>query len=142
MNNEVASKLKATVNRLVQAGITVAIIGESPAFNSRAPNIAAALLQAGKQPVATETEADTSEHEICRCNACRPIWQLSRRPARITVPDILFGERLPLLTSDGVPIYFDHSHLTEAGSILYAEGAIAATIARSSTDALGQLEER
>lgn len=127
MNGDVAARLKATVDQLKQAGITVAIVGESPAFNSRGPNIAAALLQAGKPPLATEI--DTNIETMKATDALLSATFGASPGVFLLSPFKTFCSEkgCPLLTSDGIPLYFDHSHLTEAGSTLYAK-ALFATI--------------
>lgn len=124
MNSDVAARLKATVDQLEQAGIIVVIVGESPAFNSRAPNIAAAQLQAGKPPLATEI--DTNIEAMKATDALLSATFGASSAVFFLSPFKTFcSERgCRLLSGDGVPLYFDHSHLTETGSILYAKALL------------------
>ncbi|WP_314955518.1 acyltransferase family protein [Bradyrhizobium cosmicum] len=128
MNSEVTAKLKATVDQLEQAGITVAIVGESPAFNSRGPNIAAALLQAGKPPLATEI--DTNIETMKATDALLAATFGASSGVFLLSPFKTFCSEkgCPLLSGDGIPLYFDHSHLTEAGSTLYAKALVSTIV--------------
>jgi peptidoglycan/LPS O-acetylase OafA/YrhL len=128
MNGDVASRLEATVDQLVQAGIKVTIVGESPAFNNRAPNIAAALLQSGKRPLATETE--TNIKGMKATDAVLSAHFGASAGVTLLSPFERFCSEngCPLLTREGVPLYFDHSHLTEAGSAIYAKALVAAVL--------------
>jgi hypothetical protein len=120
MNDEALAKLKLTVDRLLQSGIKVEIAGESPSFQTRAPNIAAARIQSGEPALAGEPDVDIKRMEstdIMLANAFQGVQGLTYfSPYRAFCAE----QHCPLLTKEGVPIYFDHSHLTEEGSVLYA----------------------
>lgn len=121
MNEATLAKLKLTVERLLQSGIKVEIVGESPAFNTRAPNIAAARLQSNEPVLASEPDVKIESMEMMDgmlAAAFRDVAGLTYvSPYRAFCLD----KQCLLLTKDAVPIYFDYSHLTEAGSVLYAK---------------------
>lgn len=128
MNSEIALWLKTTVDQLEQAGIKVAIVSESPAFNTRAPNIAAAQLEAGRPPIAPVTDTNietmkTTDSILSAAFGAAPgVFLLS--PLKTFCSE----KGCPLLTGDGVPLYFDHSHLTEEGSTAYAKALLATMV--------------
>ena len=121
MNDDALTKLKLTVNRLIERGIDVAVVGESPSFRMRAPNIAAAKLQSHRAAIAEDPDVDIASMELfdrmlaTAFDGAPMITYFS--PYRVFCPE----KRCPLLTGEGDPIYFDFSHLTEAGSLLYAK---------------------
>ncbi|WP_051026525.1 acyltransferase family protein [Bradyrhizobium cosmicum] len=128
MNSDVASRLEATVRQLVQAGIKVTIVTESPAFTNRAPNIAAALLQSGKLPLATEAETNIADMKATDA-VLSAHFGTSAEVTLLSPFETFCSEKgCPLLGHDGVPLYFDHSHLTEAGSAIYAKALVAAVL--------------
>lgn len=129
MNDGVAPRLKATVDQLLAAGIEVVILSESPAFSSRAPSIAAALLQEGKPPIASAIDAGIESMKLADAALLAKFGPTSDVAIVSPLQNFCSEQGCHLLTSDNVPIYFDYSHLTEAGSLLYAR-AISAAMAR------------
>ncbi|WLB50255.1 SGNH hydrolase domain-containing protein [Bradyrhizobium ottawaense] len=95
MNSEIAVWLKTTVDQLEQAGIKVAIVSESPAFNTRAPNIAAAHLEAGRPPIAPVTDTNIETMKTTDSILSAAFGAAPGVLPVISAQDVLLGEGLP-----------------------------------------------
>jgi peptidoglycan/LPS O-acetylase OafA/YrhL len=113
--------LNETVMKLSDAGTKVIILGNSPLFNASVPNLVADRMQSGDAD--RTTAQDIERHFEHTTEAAMSSGFSGRADLRyISIfKTVCPNSRCPLLANDETPIYFDSSHLTGAGSLMFAE---------------------
>jgi hypothetical protein len=113
--------LNQTVTRLSDAGSKVIILGNSPLFKASVPNLVADRMQSGDTD--RTTTQDIEGHFEHATEAAMSQGFSGRAELRyISIfKTVCPNSRCPLLANDETPIYFDSSHLTGAGSLLFAQ---------------------
>jgi peptidoglycan/LPS O-acetylase OafA/YrhL len=113
--------LNQTVTRLSDAGSKVIILGNSPLFKASVPNLVADRMQSGDMD--RTTTQDIEGHFEHATEAAMSQGFSGRAELRyISIfKTVCPNSRCPLLANDETPIYFDSSHLTGAGSLLFAQ---------------------
>ena len=113
--------LNQTVTRLSNAGTKVIILGNSPLFKASVPNLVADRMQSGDTD--RTTAQDIEGHFEHATEAAMSQGFSGRAELRyISIfKTVCPNSRCPLLANDETPIYFDSSHLTGAGSLLFAQ---------------------
>ena len=113
--------LNQTVTRLSSAGTKVIILGNSPLFKASVPNLVADRMQSGDTD--WTTAQDIEGHFEHATEAAMSSGFSGRAELRyISIfKTVCPNSRCPLLANDETPIYFDSSHLTGAGSLLFAQ---------------------
>ena len=113
--------LNETVTKLSDAGTKVIILGNSPLFKASVPNLVADRMQNGDTD--RTTAQDVERHFEHTTEAVMSSDFSGRADLRyISIFNTVCPNlRCPLLANDETPIYFDSSHLTGAGSLMFAE---------------------
>jgi hypothetical protein len=113
--------LNETVTTLSNAGAKVIILGNSPLFKASVPNLVADRMQNGDTD--RTTAQDVEGHFQHATEAAMASGFAGRADLRyISIfKTVCPNSRCPLLANDETPIYFDSSHLTGAGSRLFAQ---------------------
>jgi SGNH domain-containing protein len=117
--------LNRTVTTLSNAGTKVIILGNSPLFKASVPNLIADQMDSGAKNLTTDwtTAQDIERHFEHATEAVMSQGFSGRTDLRyISIfKTVCPNSRCPLLANDEIPIYFDSSHLTGAGSLMFAK---------------------
>jgi hypothetical protein len=106
--------LKATIAGLNAAGLHVALLGPAVQFKDRLPSMLLRAHLRGVEP----TAGDVVLPDIFALDALmRAALPASEAFAYVSVEDAVCPERqCPVTVGDGVPLSWDHAHLTAEGS--------------------------
>jgi peptidoglycan/LPS O-acetylase OafA/YrhL len=117
--------LNQTVTMLSNAGTKVIILGNSPLFKASVPNLVADRMESGDRDLTTDwtTAQDIEGHFEHATEAVMSSGFSGQAELRyISIfKTVCPNSRCPLLANDETPIYFDSSHLTGAGSLMFAK---------------------
>jgi hypothetical protein len=119
----------ATISRLEEAGLRVAVLGLGPVYKSPVPQILADRYRENNPSILSDD--DLFRDGILKYDA--DFMKLVRRHPSVTYVSIIRtvcpNDQCPLLTA-GVPVHFDTFHVTEQGSKLFV-GELAGQIFES-----------
>lgn len=119
----------ATISRLEQAGLRIAVLGLGPVYKSPVPQILADRYRENNPSIVSDD--DLFRQGILKYDA--ELTKLVRRHPSTTYVSVIRAvcpnEQCPLLTA-GVPVQFDMFHVTEQGSKLFV-GELAGQIFES-----------
>jgi SGNH domain (fused to AT3 domains) len=119
----------ATISRLEEAGLRIAVLGLGPVYKSPVPLILADRYRENNPSILSDD--DLFRHGLLKYDA--DFMKLVRRHPSTTYVSIIRtvcpNEQCPLLTT-GVPVHFDMFHVTEEGSKLFV-GELAGQIFES-----------
>ncbi|MBW0003871.1 MAG: acyltransferase [Hyphomicrobiales bacterium] len=115
--------LDRTSTQLTEAGIKVAIIGESPLYKIDVPLIVAKRLQAYDESRTARGELDLESGFLQWSDRVLSARFAGHKDVKfISVVDALCPRMdCPLTDEEGTPVHFDTAHLTKEGSILFAK---------------------
>jgi peptidoglycan/LPS O-acetylase OafA/YrhL len=112
-------RVDATISRLEQAGLRVAVLGPGPFYRFSVPQILADRYRQKNPSVLSDNDLNG----VLKYDSMF-MKRMLRHPSTTyisIVKTVCPSDRCPLLTM-GVPVHFDMAHVTAAGSKLFVEG--------------------
>jgi hypothetical protein len=110
----------ATIKLLAAKGIKIALLGVTPFYKQPVPLVIADRLRQGEDDISAPEALD---RDYMQTTDMYMIKRFSNRSdvKYISVLNAMCPKLMcPLVTADETPIYFDQTHLTAAGSRLFA----------------------
>jgi peptidoglycan/LPS O-acetylase OafA/YrhL len=116
--NGMIADIKQTISRLDGLGITVVLLGPGVQFKSRLPSI---LMRTHLRLIDARPEDFVLQAIFSLDRKMKSALPLSNRFSYISVVDAICpAQRCPLTVDDGIPLAWDHAHLTAEGSVYVA----------------------
>jgi hypothetical protein len=113
------ANIKQTISRLKELGIRVVVLGPSVQFKTRLPSM---LMRAGHRHIDAVPEDFALASVFALDRMMKAALPAGDGFAYVSVLDAVCPERhCPLTVADGVPLSFDHAHLTAEGSVYVVE---------------------
>ncbi len=113
------SDLRTTAAQLKASGIRAVLLGPAVQFRSRLPSM---LIRARLRGVEARADDFVLPDIFAADRMMKSALQAAEGLAYVSVVDAVCpGRQCPLMIDDGIPLAFDHAHLTAEGSVYVAE---------------------